>query len=149
MSHYTDFKLYWEQWGGYPDRSYPFGNPNLVWIVATTDSAARCLVHQESRGAMTVEWKANWEQIPYALVAQLIPLLDEACAFSNTPLSDERALVQPSADGDYLCVEDVTGVLGDRPFHLSIKYLVPGSVWSPLGERLRSALIAMRDYKPG
>jgi hypothetical protein len=149
MSHYTEFKLYWEQWGGYPDRTYPFGNPNLVWVIATKDSAARCLVRQESRGAMDVQGKADWERIPYTLVEQLIPLLHEAGVFSAAPHIGMDALVQPAANGDYLCVEDLTGVLDNRPFHLSLKYSAPGGEWSPLGERLRTVLIALRDYQAG
>jgi len=29
MSRFTEFKFYWEDWEGYPDRDYPFGNATL------------------------------------------------------------------------------------------------------------------------
>jgi hypothetical protein len=43
MGRYADFTLYWESWGGYPDREEPFGLPQLTWFVASAGSAARCV----------------------------------------------------------------------------------------------------------
>jgi hypothetical protein len=139
MSRFSDFKLYWEDWGGYPDRDYPFGNPTLMWLIASKDAAARCMVRSDAKGAMDVSWSARWESIPYTLVEPLPALLDEIGAFGAA-----QPLVQDAPDGDYLSVWDLTGVVGERPFHLSVKFSCPGEIWSPLGHRLRDALMELR-----
>src|SRR5271154_6634430 len=77
MSRFTDLKLYWEDWGGYPDRDYPFGNPTLMWLIASKQAAARCVVRSEAQGAMTVNWSASWENISPTLVEPLPALLHD------------------------------------------------------------------------
>jgi len=139
MAHFTEFKLYWEIWGGYPDQDYPFGNPTLVWVIASKDSAVRCLVDGEPRGPMEISWSADWKDIQFSLTEPLPVLLEEAGAFSIP-----KQLVQGAPDGDYLEVWDLTGIFRDRPFGLSLKFTWPGEQWSPLGQRLRSALMALR-----
>jgi hypothetical protein len=52
--------------------------------------------------------------------------------------------VADAPDGEYLSVWDLTGVVGDRAFHLSVKFSCPGEIWSPLGHRLRDALMELR-----
>jgi hypothetical protein len=142
MAHFTDLKLYWEEWGGYPERRYPFGEPTLTWILATRDSAARCLIRAESKGAMDVSWTASWAKLPSHLIEPLPALLEDIGAFDS-----QKPLVADAPDGAYLTVWDLTGVLLDRPFHLSLKFTRPGERWTPLGQRLRTALIALREER--
>jgi hypothetical protein len=66
-------------------------------------------------------------------------LLDEIGAFGAA-----QPLVEDAPDGDYLSLWDLTGAVGDRAFHLSIKFSCPGEIWSPLGQRLRNALMELR-----
>jgi hypothetical protein len=139
MSRFTELKLYWEDWGGYPDRDYPFGNPTLTWLIASKEAAARCVVRSASQGAMDVGWSASWENIPYTLVEPLPALLEEIGAFGAA-----QPLVEDAPDGDYLSVWDLTGAVGERAFHLSVKFSCPGEIWSPLGHRLRDALMELR-----
>ena len=139
MSRFTDLKLYWEDWGGYPDRDYPFGNPTLMWLIASKQSAARCIVRSETAAAMVVNWSASWENIPSALVEPLPALLHDIGAF-GTP----QPLVEDRPDADYLSVWDLTGAVGDHAFHISIKFGCPGECWLPLGRRLRDALMELR-----
>jgi len=142
MSRFTEFRLYWEDWGGYPDRDYPFGNPTLTWLIASKEAAARCVVRPDAKGAMDVSWSASWESIPYTLVEPLPALLEEIGAFGAP-----QPLVEDAADGDYLSVWDLTGAVGDRAFHLSVKFSCPGEIWSLLGHRLRDALIELRTQR--
>ena len=58
-----------------------------------------------------------------------------------------KNLVEYAVDGDYLVVWDLTGVVQDRPFHLSLKYTCPGERWTALGKRLRDTLIALRNHE--
>lgn len=139
MSRFTDFKLYWEDWGGYPDRDYPFGNPTLTWLIASKQSAARCIVRSEAEGAMSVNWHASWENVPLALAEPLPALLQDIGAFGAP-----QPLVEDPADADYLSVWDLTGAVGTRAFHMSIKFGCPGETWLPLGRRLRDALMELR-----
>ena len=83
MAHYTDFKLYWELWGGYPDRDLPFGQPELLWFVAAKNNAARCAVRSDAKGSTELVWHANWQNIPYSLIQPLPALLDEIGAFGE------------------------------------------------------------------
>jgi hypothetical protein len=142
MAHFTDLKLYWEDWSGYPERSNPFGEPTLTWILATRDAAARCLISAEAKGAMDVTWKAGWTKLPFRLVEPLPALLEDVGAFGS-----QRPLIADGPDGAYLTVWDLTGVVLDRTFHLSLKFTRPGERWTPLGERLRTALIALREER--
>ena len=142
MAHYTDFKLYWEDWGGYPDRSCPFGEPTLMWVIATKDRTARCIVDRAHRGAMDVTWNAKWKGIPYSLVEPLPNLLEEAGVFTES-----KPLVEDAADGDYLAVWDLTGIVRARAFHISLKFTCPGERWTPLGQKVEAALYALRSYE--
>lgn len=142
MSHYTDFKLYWEEWGGYPDREYAFGNPSLFWIIARGDAAGACKVFRTATGSMTSEDHAEWARIPYELVAPLPALLEEIGVF-DVP----KPLVISNPKGFYRCVWDFTGVIGDRPFHFSINFC-SGPIseeYTPLGRRLNEILFALRN----
>jgi len=142
MAHFTDLKLYWEDWSGYPERSKPFGEPTLTWILATRDAAARCLIRAEAKGAMDVTWKAGWTKLPFRLVEPLPAILEDVGAFGS-----QKPLIADGPDGAYLTVWDLTGVLLDRSFHLSLTFTRPGERWTPLGERLRTALIALREER--
>jgi hypothetical protein len=142
MSHYTDFKLYWEEWGGYPDREYAFGNPSLFWIIAQGESAVACKVFRTPTGSMTSEDHAEWARIPYELFAPLPALLEEINVFENP-----QPLVLSNPAGIYRCVWDFTGVVGDRPFHFAINFCI-GPVseeWTPLGRRIKEILFALRN----
>lgn len=141
MSRYTDFKLYVEEWGGYPERDHAFGNPGLFWLIASGDKAARCQVSCIPRGAMGASWEASWTSVPYALVEPIPHLLEEIGAFG-----DLQPLVVPGGVGDYRLVWDVTGVVGVRPFHFSLDCIAPGAKLTELGERLRSAVSAIRNH---
>jgi hypothetical protein len=140
MSHYTDFKLYWEVWGGYPERTYPFGNPELIWIIASENSAARCQVFSESKGSMTLQWKAEWDKIEYEVVDRLKNVLEDIGAFDNL-----KPLVANAAEGDYRSVWDLTGVDGDRTFRFSLTWTTPGEQWTALGERFREIMGLLRN----
>ncbi|WP_026931541.1 hypothetical protein [Glycomyces tenuis] len=142
MGRYTDFTLYSERWGGYSDRSEPFGLPRLAWFVASSDGAARCLVQSESMDAMTISWSAAWQRVPLELLAPVPGLLAEAGAF-GVP----RPLVEDTGDGDYLDVWQLTGVHEDRPFRLAVERTVPGSAWTPLGRRLAVAIDSLCTYE--
>jgi len=139
MSRFTYLKLYWEDWGGYPDRDYPFGNPTLMWLIASKETAARCVVRSDVKGSMDVSWSANWEKIPYILIEPMPALLEDIGAFGAP-----QPLVEDAPDGDYLSVWDLTGVVGERAFHRTIKFSCPGEIWSPLGHRLRDSLMELR-----
>jgi hypothetical protein len=142
MAHYTDFKLYWEEWGGYPDREHAFGNPRLFWIIAQGESAAACNVFRTSTGSMTSADHAEWARIPYELFTPLPALLEEINVFDNP-----QTLVLSNPAGDYRCVWDFTGVVGDRPFHFAINFC-SGPVseeWTPLGRQFRENLFALRN----
>jgi hypothetical protein len=138
VAHFTDLKLYWEQWGGYPERDHPFGNPDLVWIVATRGAAARCRVVGVPAGAMEIRWEASWSSIPYPLVEPLPNLLEEIGAFGTL-----KPLVASGASGDYRVVHDITGVLDSRAFHFALNFTTPGHAWTPFGERLMRMLEAI------
>lgn len=141
MSRYTRFKLYWENWGGYSDKVHPFSAPTLVWVVATSETASRCLVEDRRPidNYTRAMWHANWQAIPYSTVQELVRLLHEVGAFD-----EPKQLVQDSQDGDYLCVWDLTGVLDDRAFHISVSFRSPGQKFNTLGEQLRKALFEIR-----
>jgi hypothetical protein len=143
MDRYSDFTLYWEDWGGYADREEPFGLPWLVWVVASADRAARCEVAQRSVSAGEVTWSAGWQRIPRDLVDPLPRLLDEAGAFGNP-----QPLVDDAAHAPYVSVWQLTGVARGRPFHLRLRFTTPGERWTPLGRRLADALHALRSPEP-
>jgi hypothetical protein len=144
MAGYTTFTLYWEQWGGYPDRPYPFGNPTLTWVVASPEHAACCAVTSTSRGSTEVSWGAEWRPVARRLIDPLPALLDDVGAFGAP-----AHLVDDAADGDYRVVWALTGVSGDRPFHLEVAFTCPGERWTPLGMRLRDALRALGSAGDG
>ena len=110
---YTDFKLYWEAWGGYVDRPAPFGLPNLLWVIASGTKAAFCSVNHvidalhphKERG-----WSAVWQDLDPDVFAPLPGLLTEAGAFG-----DPQPLVADPGDGVYRAVDDLTGVYHGRP----------------------------------
>jgi len=143
MGRYTELTLYLEEWGGYPDREASFGLPNLAWFVATADRAARCRVTSEIKGPTKVDRSAQWQQIPRELIDPVPGLLDEAGAFG-----DPAPLVEDTGPGDYLLVWELTGVVHDRPFHLAVQVMAPGSQWTPLGQRLSDSIMSLRDYQP-
>jgi hypothetical protein len=142
MAIFTDFKLYWESWGGYPDRSFPFGNPSLFWLLASGTGAARCAVARDSSGPARDHWTARWEQVPWDLAEPLPALLRECGAFG-----EPAPIVTDAVDGDYRVVWDLTGVSNDEPFHLCVNYILPGERWTPLGIRLRDALGALQGWR--
>ncbi len=135
MGHFTDFKLYWEVWGGYPDRSHPFGNPELLWVIASENSAVRCRVFPEAKGAMTIDWNVKWEKIALDVVGQIKNILEEIGAYDKL-----QPVVTNTVEGDYLMVWDITGVEGSRAFSISLKWTTPGEQWTPLGERFREIM---------
>jgi hypothetical protein len=138
MSRYTQFKLYWEDWTGYPDQSHPWAEPTLVWIVATRETASRCLVDRQAKDNKVI-WNANWQALPYSKVRELVRLLHEVGVFDKP-----KQLVEDSGDGDYLSVWDLTGVLDDRVFHMSLSFRSPGHKWNTLGQQLKNALFETR-----
>jgi hypothetical protein len=142
MSHYTDFKLYWEEWGGYPDREYAFGNPSLFWIIAQGEDAVACKVFRTSTGSQTLEDHAEWARIPYELVAPLPALLEEIGVFGAL-----KPLLISNPEGDYRFVRDFTGVIGDRPFHFSLNFCSGpiNAEYTPLGKRLNEILYAIKN----
>src|SRR4030095_10794559 len=81
MAGYTTFTLYWEQWGGYPDRPYPFGNPTLTWVVASPEHAACCAGTSTSRGSTGGSWGAKWRPVARRRIDPLPALLDDVGAF--------------------------------------------------------------------
>ncbi len=138
MPPFTDFKLYWETWGGYADRDAPFGAPGLVWILASRTEAARCSVTASPKSASEVLWSAQWTPVPQALIEPLPPLLEQIGAFGQL-----QPLVSGSAEGPYFSLWDLTGVLHGRAFHFSLRFTCPGEQWTPLGRRLADALRAL------
>jgi hypothetical protein len=139
MGRFVDCRLYWEEYGSYPDRDQPFGLPSLVWVIAK-DKAARCRVSAEPKSASEVLWSADWKQVPYATVQGLKDMLEEVGAFGEL-----KPLVENGRGGDYLVVWDITGVVGDRAFHFSVEFTAPGERWTPIGERFRQVLAALRS----
>lgn len=139
MSRYTQFKLYWESWSGYADKIHPFSEPTLVWVIATSETASRCLVDRKAKDNTRGIWNANWEVIPYSTVRELVRLLHEVGAFD-----EPKQLVQDSQDGDYVCVWDLTGVVDDHAFHISVSFRSPGQKFSTLGEQLKNVLHEIR-----
>jgi hypothetical protein len=138
MGHYVDVTLYWQRWGGYPDREIPFGPPELWCFVAKEDRAARCLVSPLPDHTPAATPGAGWQQIPPGLLRPVPALLHEAGAF-GAPLP----LVTGPAVGDYLQVWELTGVVHDRPCHLTVRFTAPGTRWTPLGQRLADTLRAL------
>ena len=138
IQRYPAFTLYWEAWGGYADRDEPFGLPRLVWVVASAGRAARCVVAQRPVSASEVTWSTAWRRIPRDLVEPLPVLLEQAGAFGH-PLP----LVDDGDDSPYVRVWQLTGVSGDRPFHLRLQFTTPDERWTPLGRRLADALHAL------
>jgi hypothetical protein len=144
VSQYADFKLYWEEWGGYADRAEPFGNPSLLWILAYGENAMACKVYNTPTGSQTATDHAVWQRIPYANVAELPQLLEEI-----SHLDDLTTLVTPppanaKPEGIYRCVWDLTGAIGNQPFHFSINFCTPGETWTPLGQRLCNVLVGIK-----
>lgn len=144
MGRYTEFTLYWESWGGYPDRAEPFGLPQLTWFVASAGNAARCVVRSQPEGPTRVTWSAQWEPLPRELLDPVPGLLEEAGAFG-----EPAPLVRDNAAGDYLVVWELSGVLRDRPFRLTVQHKQPGCRWTPIGQRLSDSLRALQAYPPG
>jgi hypothetical protein len=70
-------------------------------------------------------------------------LLERAGAFG-----DPQRLVDDADDGPYVRVWQLTGVTGDQPFHLRLRFTTPGEHWTPLGRRLADALHALRSPEP-
>ncbi len=133
---YATFSLYWERWGGYPDRSYPFGAPSLVRVLASSGGASVTLVDERSSGpdVMTV---ARTSRLPVELVSPLPGLISSALAVSG-------ALIDDPGDGDYQVVDELTGV-GEGAFHLSLAYTTPSAaVWTPAARELMDALNEIR-----
>jgi hypothetical protein len=139
MGKFADFQFYWEEYGSYPDRDFPFGLPTLIWLIAK-DNAVRCRVSAESKSAMEVQWSADWKQIPSEIVQRLTDILEEVGAFGEL-----KPLVENSQDGDYLVVWDLTGVFGQRTFHFSVEWTCPGERWTLIGERFREVMVALRS----
>lgn len=137
MGRYTDFRLYWEIWNGYPDREEPFANPNLVWVIASDDNASVCSVRREpGPSAHEIVWNARWRRLAVDEFRDLLGLLDQA---QHAPLSTAVA------GGDYLIAWKVTGVRSRRPFGLSAEYTAgPGGAGlTPLGQRMATMLHAL------
>jgi hypothetical protein len=139
MGRFTDFRFYWEEYGSYPDRNYPFGLPSLVWIVAK-DKAVRCRVCSESKSASEVLWTAAWKQIPYESVQRLKDILEEVGAFGEL-----QPLVQNRHGGVYLVLWDITAVVGDHTCHFSVEFTTPGERWTPIGKRFQEVMAALRS----
>jgi hypothetical protein len=140
MGRYASFSLYWESWGGYPERSYPFGGPTLVRVLASADFASVTLVGERSEGPQRLVTKARAERLPAELVTPLPGLLAAAGAFG-----DPVPLVDDPGDGDYLVVDDLTGFSDGRPFHLSLQHTTSAAlVWRPAARRLMDALQSIR-----
>jgi hypothetical protein len=151
MSPYTDFKLYWEEWGGYADRAEPFGNPSLLWLLAHGENAMACKVYRTIRGSHDIADHARWQRVPYADIAALPGLLEELGALDALcSLQDMSTLVASNPEGEYpegiyRCEWDLTGTIGSRPFHFSVNYCTPGETWTPLGRRLCNALFGVKS----
>lgn len=144
MGRYTEFTLYWESWGGYPDREEPFGLPQLTWFVASAGSAARCVVRSQPEGPARVTWSAQWQQLPRELLDPVPGLLEAAGAFG-----EPVPLVEDNAAGDYLVVWELTGALRDRPFRLAVQHKQPGCQWTAVGQRLADSLRSLQAFQPG
>lgn len=134
---YTSFSLYWESWGGYPDRETPFGAPTLVRVLASASYASVTLVGNRPSGPDVIT-AARTEPLSLDLVTPLPGLLSAALAVPG-PLVDDPG------DGDYRVVEDLTG-FSDGPFQVSLDYTTPASVtWAPEARRLMDALYRIRQ----
>jgi hypothetical protein len=144
VGRYTDFTLYWERWGGYPERKEPISLPELTWFIATADSAMRCLVRAHAEGG-TITWSAQWQRLPRELLDPVPGLLEEAGAFD-----EPVPLLEDITEGPYIEVWELTGALHDRPFRLVVQRTEPGQ-WPPLtlGRRLSDSLSSLYTYQPG
>jgi hypothetical protein len=138
MSHYTDFKLYWEQWGGYPAEAKSFGNPSLLWILSKGENLGGCKVYRTIQGSQDITDHAVWRQLANVDIEALKCLIQECIRYDGE-------LVVSNPDGDYRFVDDITGVIGNQPFHFSINYCCPGESWTSLGKRLRNILFSMQN----
>jgi hypothetical protein len=87
---------------------------------------------------MEVSWSVEWRPVDRAVIDPLPALLDEVGAFGMP-----AHLVDDAVDGDYQVVWEVTGVVGDRPYHLGLSFTCPGEHWTPLGRRFKEALFAL------
>jgi len=132
MGRYADFSLYWEHWGGYADRPEPFQEPELVRVLASPTIAMVTRVWQVRGGGPAVETYG----LPQEFVASWRELL--AAVEASGPLVTEQG------DGAYVTVDTLSGVDEGRPFHLELVSTESNSAWTPLGERVRDALVALR-----
>jgi hypothetical protein len=142
MPQPTAFKLYWEIWNGYANPDRFWAGPDLVWILASTDKARRCLVRRSQDKNMQMAWNVNWKEIPDSSIAELCAMLEEADAYGSP-----KQLAISTEEGDYLTVWDLTGVMQSRPFHLSIRFTSPGQQLSDLGRRLNAALSRLKNME--
>jgi hypothetical protein len=150
VGRYTEFTLYWEQWGGYANRETPFGLPRLAWFIASPEGAMRCLVAAQHKGPMDRTWGADWQQIPGRLLGPIPGLLEEAGAFGQfAPLL--KGGTEDDATIEYLVVDELTGAVRDRPFRLVVHTIVPSFSWPShsLGERLSGCLAGLMNCEPG
>jgi ketosteroid isomerase-like protein len=133
MGRYTDFSLYWEHWGGYADRPEPFQEPELVRVLASPAIALVTRVWQVRGSGPAAETFG----LPQEFVASWRELLAEIEA--SDPLVTEQG------DGAYVTAETLSGVSDGKPFHVELVSTESNSVWTPLGERVRDALSALRE----
>jgi hypothetical protein len=133
MAHYTDFKLYWEQWGGYPDRAESFGNPSLLWILSQGENVGGCKVYRTTQGSQDVTDHAVWRHLSATDIEALKCLIQQCSTYDGE-------LVASNPDGDYRVVWDFTGTIGIEPYHFSINYCSPGENWTSPGKRLKDFL---------
>jgi hypothetical protein len=141
MSRYTDFKLFWETYGGYPDRA--FQSPDLIWIVGSGASAARCKVERVRNHLGPRTFTAVWETIPYEPVEAFKVMLDEIGAFDQL-----KPLVTVRDSSPYMTVWDFEGLVGERAFHFSLEWFDALPPSTPLGQRFFEALYALRGGNP-
>jgi hypothetical protein len=144
MSPYTDFKLYWEEWGGYANRAEPFGNPSLLWLFASGENAAACKVYRTIHGSQDVADHARWQRFSYTDIAALPALLEELGSLEDISTLVVSNPLGAYPEGVYRCVWDLTGTIGNCPFHISINYCTPGEIWTPLGQRLCRVLFDVK-----
>jgi len=142
MPHPTEFKLYWEIWEGYANPDKFFAGPTLIWVIASTDTARRCLLERSAANTTQIAWTVNWEQIPYSTITELSVLLEEAGAHGSP-----KQLVDSTKEGDYLTIWDLTCVVQSRPSHLSVRFTTPGEQWSDLAQRLNAVLSSLRSIR--
>jgi len=131
LPRFINFTFNWQQYGSYPERSYPFGLPRLITIIRK-DKTLAAVINSNSKSSMEIEWEIEWIIIPEKIIEKLFIVLKEINAYNqHIPLTKES-----KKEGTYLVTDFITGVYNNRSFHILFEHYEPEQNMNQYGEKL-------------